>query len=283
VNGNDFGGDWTIEKLDILTKYCNFYLAALKAKSFQKVYIDAFAGSGNVHLNDGSIIDGSAKLALGATIKFDKYIFIEKDKRKVQELNDLILQNYFELKERIEVYHDDCNSRIIKLCESLDWKTNRAIMFLDPFAMALKWETLKKIAKTKAIDVWYLFPFSATTRLMTKNGTIENSWKAKLTDIFGDEGWFREFYQPSQQLCLFDDDPPRYCKDANLDSMKKYICSRLKTIFPAVADNPRVLFNTKNTPLFLFCFAVSNDNPKAIRLALKVADHILIPKEGRKS
>jgi len=49
----------------------------------------------------------------------------------------------------------------------------------------------------------------------------------------------------------------------------------LETIFPAVAKNPRLLYNTKNSPLFLFCFAVANDNPKAIGLAMKVADHIL--------
>ena len=43
-----------------------------------------------------------------------------------------------------------------------------------------------------------------------------------------------------------------------------------------VADNPRLLYNSKMTPLFLFCFAVSNPNPKAYGLAKKVAeDHIL--------
>jgi three-Cys-motif partner protein len=278
LSRKDFGGEWTVEKLDILSKYWSFYLTALKGQSFNKVYIDAFAGSGDVRLGDGSTIDGSAKLALDASIKFDKYIFIEKDKTKIEKLKKLINDQYKELENRTEVFLDDCNCKINELCKSFDWKKNRAIMFLDPFAMSLKWDTLKVIANTKAIDVWYLFPISATTRLMKNDGTIEDSWKKKLDDIFGDNGWFNEFYQPSKQLCMFDDMPAQYDKLADLGKMKKYICTRLKTVFPAVADNPRVLYNTKNTPLFLFCFAVSNDNEAAIRLALKVANHILKPK-----
>jgi len=283
LSKKDFGGEWTIEKLDILSQYCSFYLTALKDKPFKKIYIDAFAGSGDVHLGDGSTIDGSAKLALDATIKFDSYIFIEKDKSKIDEINKLIQDQYHELQDRIEVFLDDCNCKISELCESLNWRKNRAIMFLDPFAMSLKWDTLKKIANTEAIDVWYLFPINATRRLMKNDGTIQDSWKTKLNDIFGDEGWFQEFYRPSQQLCMFDDMPTLYNKSTDFDKMKKYICARLKTIFPAVADNPRVLFNTKNTPLFLFCFAVSNKNDAAKKLALKVANYILKPKGEKKS
>ncbi len=42
-----FGGDWTIEKLDIFSSYLDAYLIALKNSKFKKVYIDAFAGTGN--------------------------------------------------------------------------------------------------------------------------------------------------------------------------------------------------------------------------------------------
>lgn len=38
-----FGGDWTIEKLDILSSYLDFYITALKNQPFNKIYIDAFA------------------------------------------------------------------------------------------------------------------------------------------------------------------------------------------------------------------------------------------------
>ena len=36
-----FGGNWTVEKLDILSDYLDFYLTALKNQKFKKIYIDA--------------------------------------------------------------------------------------------------------------------------------------------------------------------------------------------------------------------------------------------------
>lgn len=69
------------------------------------------------------------------------------------------------------------------------------------------------------------------------------------------------------------------------ESLKKYIEARLHTIFPAVSPNSRILSNRKNSPLFLFCFAVASKRPKAIGLAMNVADYILKdkkPSSGRK-
>ena len=60
-----FGGDWTIEKLDILTGYLDAYLTALKNFHFKKIYIDAFAGTGSITTRDGQReIAGSARLVL---------------------------------------------------------------------------------------------------------------------------------------------------------------------------------------------------------------------------
>ena len=69
-----FGGNWTIEKLDILSDYLDFYLTALKNQKFNKIYIDAFAGTGTIQVGDGTeTINGSSKLALSAKNDFDKW------------------------------------------------------------------------------------------------------------------------------------------------------------------------------------------------------------------
>lgn len=271
-----FGGNWTIEKLDILSDYLDFYLTALKNQKFNKIYIDAFAGTGTIQVGDGTeTINGSSKLALSAKNDFDKYIFIEKNKKFYNELISLIDTEYHQYKRKVKTYNTDCNKALKEICDTIDWRNNRAILFLDPYAAELEWETLKKIAKTKAIDVWYLFPFSAANRMLKKDKRIDNTWKKKLNSLFGDDSWEKELYKPNPQLSLFDNDNDNYVKDANTEKLKSYICDRLKTLFPAVSSNPRILYNQKNSPLFCFCFAVASDNPKAIRLALKVADHIL--------
>jgi three-Cys-motif partner protein len=269
-----FGGTWTIEKLDILSEYLNFYVTALKNYKFKKIYIDAFAGSGEITLGKGGeIIEGSTRLALKAKTKFDRYLFIEKKKEYSDQLRQTIDAEFSDYKDIISIFNGDCNEVLRKICNDIDWKYNRAILFLDPYATEVNWETLKTIAITKAIDVWYLFPFSAVNRLMKNNGEIEASWREVLNRIFGDDSWEQEFYKEDQQTNLFGD--INYFKDVSVQALSNYVCKRLKTIFPDVCKTPRVLYNSKNSPLFLFCFAVSNDSPKAISLALKVANHIL--------
>ena len=271
-----FGGPWTVEKLGILSDYLSFYAIALKSQPFDLIYIDAFAGTGKIKIGDEDeyeIIDGSAKLALQSSGAFAEYIFIEKKKSYVKELNELIDREFPEKKDRVKIIPEDCNDVLLDICNKVNWSKTRAVLFLDPCAADVKWDTLKVVAATGAIDVWYLFPFSAVTRMMKKKGEIDPTWKAKLNSIFGDNSWESEFYSEDLQMNLFGtQDVVRNC---NADLLKAYIEKRLASIFPSVSKNSRVLFNRRNTPLFLFCFAVSNKNPKAHGLAMKVANYIL--------
>ncbi len=275
-NSQKFGGDWTIEKLDILSDYLTFYLAALKDQKFGKVYIDAFAGCGKIETS-GSLeeVSGSARIALQAKSKFDKYIFIEKKADYAQELKHIVDSEFPELASRVTVYNTDCNDKLIEICADTEfWLKNRAVLFLDPCATEVKWAALEAIAKTEAIDLWYLFPFSATQRMLPKKGIVD-SWRAKLNDVFGNSDWEDRIYRADLQTSMFDD-KERMIKDINTKELAVYIVERLKSIFPYVADNPRLLYNTKRSPLFMFCFAVANPSIKAQRLAKKVAeDHIL--------
>lgn len=271
-----FGGPWTIEKLGILSEYLDFYATALKNQQFDIIYIDAFAGTGKIQIGEGEdyiTIDGSAKLALRAKQKFDRYYFIEKKKAFSDELQNLVETQYQNLSERVTVKNGDCNKALIEICDEVDWARTRAVLFLDPFAGAVKWDTLRTVSETKAIDVWYLFPFNAVTRLMKKRGSIDPTWKAKLNDIFGDDSWEEEFYKEDPQISLFDDHPMK--REMDQQSLKQYIERRLETIFEKVSHNSRILYNTKNSPLFMFCFAMSNGSPKAQGLGLKGANYIL--------
>ena len=273
-----FGGTWTIIKLDILSQYLRAYTTALKGQPFAKIYIDAFAGSGSIYIGDDDTpTKGSAVLALEAGNPFDRYMFIERNRKNADQLKAMIHTEYSSLVDRTVVYEADCNTQLLDICQHTNWVQNRALLFLDPYAMSVQWDTLEAVAKTKAIDVWYLFPFSAATRLMKNDGNIDQTWSDKLDTVFGEHGWYDEFYREHPQKSLFDDEP-RYYKDINQDALSDYIISRLNTLFPAVAPNPRVLFNTKTAPLFLFCFAVSSDNLKAQKLAMRIANHILCRK-----
>lgn len=269
-----FGGDWTIEKLDILTGYLDAYLIALKYMKFKKIYVDAFAGTGSITTRDGQReIAGSARLALLATNQFDQYFFIEKDKKKAAQLQQMVDTEFPRLSKRVYIKHGDANTELTSICSEIDWRFNRALLFLDPYATEVSWTTLETIARTEAFDVWYLFPFSALNRMLRRDGHMEQSWVDCINRLLGDSGWMDEFYKEDPQLDLFGDS--RIIKSASSDDIEKYIINRLKSVFPAVATNPKVFVNEKQSPMFLFCFAVSSQSTKAQKLALKIAEHIL--------
>ena len=282
MTSQKFGGDWTAKKLNIFTSYLDAYLIALQNQKFKKIYIDAFAGTGEIETSDGeAYLAGSAKRALSAEKRFDYYYFIESDESKASELEHMIDTEFPHLKRFTTVYRGDANEKLGKIINDIDWRFNRGLLFLDPYATQVDWATLERVAGTKSIDVWYLFPFSALNRMLPKNGKY-GSWENTIDRLLGDNGWRTEFYKKDPQVSLFDlglidggEDEDRVIKDASLEHIKEYIISRLETTFPCVSNNPRIFKNSKESTMFLFCFAISNESVAAQRLALRIADHIL--------
>lgn len=140
--------------------------------------------------------------------------------------------------------------------------------------MELDWSLLVEISRTQVFDVWYLFPLSALNRNLRLDGRIESSTKDTINRILGTPEWESALYSVSSQRSLFGEDADSRVR-VSIDALSDYIVERLRMVFPGVADNPLVLKTDKNSHLFLLCFAVSNPDPKAIGLSLKVADHIL--------
>lgn len=282
MTSQKFGGDWTAKKLNIFTSYLDAYLIALQNQKFKKIYIDAFAGTGEIETSDGeAYLAGSAKRALSAEKRFDYYYFIESDESKASELEHMIDTEFPHLKRFTTVYRGDANEKLGKIINDIDWRFNRGLLFLDPYATQVDWATLERVAGTKSIDVWYLFPFSTLNRMLPKNGKY-GSWENTIDRLLGDNGWRTEFYKKDPQVSLFDlglidggEDEDRVIKDASLEHIKEYIISRLETTFPCVSNNPRIFKNSKESTMFLFCFAISNESVAAQRLALRIAEHIL--------
>jgi three-Cys-motif partner protein len=97
-------------------------------------------------------------------------------------------------------------------------------------------------------------------------------WANKLTEIFGTDKWRDAFYKKKSTKTLFGPEDS-FVKDTDFSNIKDFFIGRLKTIFIEVADNPLLLRNSKNNPLYLLCFAASN--PKGAKTAVKIAQDIL--------
>ncbi len=291
-----FGGTWTKKKLEVLGKYLNAYTQALKNQHFKLLYIDAFAGYGRTflknvasrkessffedtvdqeELNDiKAFIDGSARKALKVSIPFSSYYFVDLGLQKYEALQSL-KREFPELSDRINIIHDDANRAVRELCRSIDWQKNRAVLFLDPLGAQVKWKTVEYIAQTRAIDLWWLFPLSAINRLLCKNKRkIPDTWKTKITNVFGTDEWEEKFYAQKKiiQKDLWNGPgESKINKRADFKMLVDFTIKRLNEIFPAVLEKPPILLNSKGSPLFLLCFAVGNPSIKAQKVALKIA------------
>ncbi|MCC7508221.1 MAG: three-Cys-motif partner protein TcmP [Planctomycetes bacterium] len=287
-----FGGDWTERKLSALTAYLEKYTQALSKQSFKLEYIDAFAGTGYREMADyreqqapslfadnadeavAKYLDGSAAKALQISRPFHRYVFVELSEGKSAKLGEL-KQRFPALADRVEVVQSDANAYLAGRAKENWLKAGRrAVVFVDPFGMQVDWTTIEGLAKTKAVDLWLLYPVSAINRLLSRGGVRLSSWKARLDKVFGGPEWFDSFYRKSKKSSLFEGvAEDRFEKVINIDGLTNFMVSKLQRVFAEVVEKPLVLRSNNDTPLFALCFAAAN--PAGAPIACKIAKHIL--------
>lgn len=286
-----FGGDWTETKLKVIANYLVSYTTALKNTPFKKIYIDAFAGTGYrtqsygeeynyfdlltdeiVKKDTQKLLDGSARIALKTNPRFDKYIFIENNLKRCETLVKL-KEEFPDQAKDIFIINEDANTAINNICNS-KWYSQRAVLFLDPYGMQVNWKTIECISQTNAIDMWMLFPLGiAINRILRRNGKISEANRKKLDLFFGTTDWYNEFYTTNRQANLLENNEEDTFNKCSMEKIAEYINQRLNELFPGVSKKQGVLLNSKNNPLYLLCFAASNDKGKDI--AIRIANNIL--------
>lgn len=280
----------TGKKLEVLDKYHGFYPLALRDK-FKLIYIDAFAGTGHVLLSepdakapmipglglDREILEGSATRALKAAIPYDRYVFIEKGKKKIANLESELTSQFPDKIGLCEFKCADANSAIKEICQTTDWKKHRAVVFLDPFGNTIEWSTLEALAATNAVDVWYLFPAGlGIYRQIPKKGSIDEKAADSVTRILGSSDWKLLFSKKVSETDLFGEAEENTLRDATVGEITEYAIFRMKTIFKGgVLDDYVVLGGKGTVNWYSLVFAVSNPERKARDLAHKVAGWIV--------
>ena len=127
---DEFGGDWTAEKLERVRKYLAAYTVIfarnLKAQKLTPIYVDAFAGTGYrtkpprldaqtalfeelAEPEAEAFLKGSARIALEVDPPFKQYVFIEQDAGRAQELEKL-KQQFAERAPRVNIVREDANT-----------------------------------------------------------------------------------------------------------------------------------------------------------------------------
>ena len=282
----------TGRKLNVLKEYINMYQKALSKTRLKTLYIDAFAGSGEVPLSkytaglldsEGqTVLVGSAVQALETEPVFDEYFFIEKDRKCLEALNKRLSRHGNSAK---TTYHlGDANDYVQRICRDTDWRFKRGVVFLDPFGNGVSWETLQAIANTKALDVWYLFPAGVGVfRQVSSKGTVHPTHEPSITRLFGTDQWKKAFLKPSLQGDLFGDET-KLEKIVTAESAADFMVERMRSIFKGGVLDEKIPLGKHAYPSFYLLFAWGNSSEKANRLARKLARAALAAtdrKDGR--
>lgn len=271
---HEFGGEHTELKLDVIRAYLDFYCNALKNQNFETWYIDGFAGTGfrQEVRQTGGLLDGepialeettllgSASIALATTPPFDHYHFVEAHGPRRQALREMCKN----AGHANAVVHDgDANQRITELLQSYLWTNSRtgwrqrAVVFLDPYGMSVRWPTLTALADSRRVDVWYLINIKAIQQQMAKDSRgLDESKFAALSDIFGTGDWKSEFYvsRPTQAT-LFGGLEESDERIGSREDISKYLRKRLGTLFRFVSEPLPLTVGNIDRYFELYCLA----------------------------
>ncbi|MET3535064.1 three-Cys-motif partner protein TcmP [Chryseobacterium limigenitum] len=273
---NEFGGNWTENKIEILIEYARAYLKIMngfaRKYDWDLLYFDGFAGSGQIQGdNKVNAIIGAARrmLEVEEPRGFDLYYFVEKEKEYADILNSQTVPNY--PNKKIFVVNEDCNVKIESLSNFLSSKKGKkfkSLAYIDPCGMQLNWKSLQTLEK-HSVDVWILVPTGmGVNRLLKNNGQISDAYSAKLEQFLGmnKEEILSYFYQESKVLTLFGEETVMTKENAINKSAELYK-DKLKSLFKFVSE-PYVLKNKMNSVMFHFYMA--SNNQTAVRIANQI-------------
>lgn len=284
-----FAGMHTVEKLKVLEGYLSAYQKVLKNTNFETVFFDAFAGTGEIPIDEPGglfqdveeaepFIEGSARRALGVKPPFSRYTFVERSKRKAALLQRL-KTDFPHLSARIHIERADANIAVEEFCRRTDWKRTRAVMFLDPFGNQVDWSTILAIAGTRAIDLWYLFPAHlGVNRQISASGEFDVHKGASLDKVLGTSEWREEFVARIKRENLWGEAEQISFKQSTVDSVTRFMIGRMKAVFKGIVLDEWLPLGRRGSHWYSLIFACANPSAKATDIAERVARAVMTRK-----
>lgn len=273
---NQFGGNWTEAKMEIVVDYAKAYLTIMNKQNWVKtLYFDGFAGSGLIGAKENKeAIVGTALriLNIEEPKPFDIFYFVEKDEKNKSSLEAKIEESYFG--KNTHVVKDDCNTKLVAMANFLrEHKKFRALVFIDPYGMTVNWSSIEAL-KGLGIDLWILVPTGlGVNRLLVKNRNIPEKWLKKLENFLGLPGnaIIDHFYKDNSIHTLFGEETYTSKESDVVHKIGELYTQRLKTVFDYVSDS-FVMRNTTNSIMYHFMMATNN------RTGLTIANEVIKPK-----
>lgn len=294
-----FGDEHTRLKLETVERYLSAYTTALKRQSFELLYVDVCAGSGTsiprsalpdraVNEDQSQLLEpsepiadtdkiivGSALRSLGARPPFDRYLLNDVKKSNVDALRCAIDSDFSHLADRVTLSQFDANKMLLDLCRKTNWRSTRAVVFLDPFGLQIKYDTLLALGRTEAVDVWYLVPVFAMYRQVRGDGFVLEDGGRSVDEALGTNEW-RDVVAVEEkgQMDLWGASKPISKRAIDVKWFENVAKSRLKLAFDGRVVDEVLPLGRNGLHEFSLMFAWANPSDRA-RLASKLARAVL--------
>jgi len=236
-------GSWSTKKWSLMGSYCDIFTKGMRRKWDQLVYIDLFAGAGCARIKDTNRMYFSSPLiALSVPIKFDKYIFCEKDPELMSALKTRVNQLF--PNQNVSYVLGDANEKIEDIRNQMPayskGNTRLPFCFVDPFSLELQFKTIQTLGQD-LMDFLILMALYMDANRNLSNYLNENN--DKIAQFSGDNDWRKEFmsYENKQRDFI------KYLADKYDQNMRE-----LGYIKPANKHLVRIA--SRNLPLYYLAF-----------------------------
>lgn len=184
-------GIWALEKYDRVWYYDRLFTNAMHQQWDELVYIDLFAGPGYSQLRErGDLVPGSPLLALRIPNLFDRYIFCEKEPDYVTALRERVERDHPEAD--VRYVPGDVNDNVERIHSHMPAHgPDHGVLtfcFCDPFDLAPRFETMRKLTEERRMDVMHVMPLAMDGRRnFYKTYVKEDS--EKVDEYLGNRDW----------------------------------------------------------------------------------------------
>ena len=238
-------GPWAEQKYRYVGMYSELFATGMKNKWQHRVYLDLFSGPGYSRIRDTNrVVLGSPMIALSLPDPFDSYVFADENQKSLDALRTRVSRMGQHLP--VTYIPGDANDkvgRVIDIVSKTPIKSTLSFCFLDPYKLNIHFETVRRIANGRAVDLLILLALYVDANRNIQFYAADDN---RTIDLFlGDNQW-RPRWKAAEQA-----------DDTIVDFLAKEYSTRMKEIgyLPmSIEQMVKIRTLNKNLPLYFLAF-----------------------------
>ena len=180
------------------------------------------------------------------------------------------------------IIRGDANTFVQSMFEHPFWsdpqgrgRGSRALVFLDPYGLEVKWRTLEVLAASEKADVWFLANLKAAVQQLSRDHRkLDADKRRALGEYFGTDRWEAEFYREVEGGGLLGMMETRKERDATKQDVAAFHRQQLRKLFGYVSEPLPIAVGGMDDYFLLYCMS-NNKSPAARALIKKGADWVI--------